>query len=136
MAKFIKTAVTDLTGLEKTAILLSEIGPLYNDKYDELMECLHLKTSEIKKIRKAIIKLGKYQPAGRGTEQGFAEIQREKIVLNEVMQFGKRRGIFNNNAGLQKSRQNVKDDFTEDLSEMIKNDPKEVAKILSSWLGE
>ncbi|MBR5866932.1 MAG: hypothetical protein IKZ04_03380 [Spirochaetaceae bacterium] len=136
MAKFIKTAVTDLTGLEKTAILLSEIGPLYNDKYDELMEFLHLKTSEIKKIRKAIIKLGKYQPSGRGTEQGFAEIQREKIVLNEVMQFGKRRGIFNNNAGLQQSRQNVKNDFTEDLSEMIKNDPKEVAKILSSWLGE
>ena len=136
MAKFIKTAVTDLTGLEKTAILLSEIGPLYNDKYDELMECLHLKTTEIKKIRKAIIKLGKYQPSGRGTEQGFVEIQREKIVLNEVMQFGKRRGIFNNNAGLQQSRQNVKNDFTEDLSEMIKNDPKEVAKILSSWLGE
>lgn len=136
MAKFIKTAVTDLTGLEKTAILLSEIGPLYNDKYDELLECLHPTTSEIKKIRKAIIKLGKYQPAVRGTEQGFAEIQREKIVLNEVMQFGKRRGIINENAGLQKSRQNVKDDFTEDLSEMIKNDPKEVAKILSSWLGE
>ena len=54
MEGFIRTTKPALSGPEKVAILLAEIGPLFNSNYDELFEKLHLSTKEIKKIRKAV----------------------------------------------------------------------------------
>ena len=63
MERFIITTKPALSGPEKVAILLAEIGPLFNSNYVELFEALHLSTAESKKIRKAMQKLGRYAPA-------------------------------------------------------------------------
>ena len=57
MDKFIKTTNENLSGLEKAAILLAEIGPSDNSNYDALFEALHLSADEIKKLRRAMKKL-------------------------------------------------------------------------------
>lgn len=133
---FIKTTSQELSGIEKTAILLAEIGPMYNNNYDALMDSLHLSVEEKTKIRKAMERLGTYQPARKEFQTGMAEIKREEAVLNEVIEFGKRRGIFHPVEYSSIQGQYVKRDVANGFSEMVKNDPQAVADILSKWIGE
>ena len=53
MEGFIRTTKPALSGPEKVAILLAEIGPFFNSNYDQLFEAMHLSDEEIRKIRKA-----------------------------------------------------------------------------------
>lgn len=133
---FIKTTSQELSGIEKTAILLAEIGPMYNNNYDALMESLNLSTEEKEKIRKAMMRLGSYHPARKDYETGMAEIKREQAVLNEVIEFGKRRGIFHPVEKSSIQGQYVKKDMTNGLADFAKNNPKAVADILAKWIGE
>lgn len=136
MIKLIKTTAKELSGVEKAAILLAEIGPLYNDNYAELEKALNLSPAEMKKIRKAMEGLGQYHPARHGMEVGMAEIKREEAVLEEVIEFGKRRGIFNPVEKSTIPNQYIRKDLTNGLADIAKNDPEGVAKILASWIGE
>ena len=106
MEKFIKTSSAKLSGLEKAAVLLAELGPAFNKN------------------------LGSYNPA----VHGIGEILREESVLNEVIEFGKLRGIFH---PVEKNRTgNSRFDISNGVSDMAKQNPEAVAKILSSWLGK
>lgn len=136
MRPFIKTTSKELSGVEKTAILLAEIGPMYNENYDELLKALNLTTDEMRKIRQIMEKLGKYDPMHHEYETGMAEIKREQAVLEEVIEFGKRRGIFHRVEKSNIPNQYVRNDLTHGLAEMAKKDPEGIAKVLSSWLGE
>lgn len=136
MKKFIKTTAKELTGAEKAAILLAEIGPLYNDNYEELEKALNLSPEDMKKIRTAMENLGPYKPAQKSLEVGMAEIKREEAVLGEVIEFGKRRGIFHPVEKPTVSNQYIRNDINNSISEMAKKDPEGVAKILASWIGE
>lgn len=138
MTKLIKTTATakELSGVEKAAILLAEIGPFYNDNYAELEKVLNLTPAEMKKIRKAMERLGQYRPARHGMEVGMAEIKREEAVLEEVIEFGKRRDIFNPVEKSKIPNQYIRKDLTNGLADIAKNDPEGVAKILASWIGE
>ncbi len=119
MEKLIK--VTDkrktLKGIQKTAILLGELGP---ENSKAILECLNLSTKEYKKITKELKKLNKYSVNN-------VQIKANEIaVLNEVVKYGKAKGIINP----------VEKDHTIGLKNLANNNPSELAKILSSWLGD
>lgn len=134
--KLIKTTAKELSGVEKAAILLAEIGPLYNNNYVELEKALNLTPTEMRKIRKTMEKLGQYHPARHGMKVGMAEIKKEEAVLEEVIDFGKRRGIFHPVEKKNVPNQYINKDLTYGLADIAKNDPEVVAKILASWIGE
>ena len=87
MEQFIKTTTPSLSGPKKVAILLAEIGPFFNSNYDQLYGALHLSDEEIRKIRKAMKKLGRYAPAKVSYEKGMEQIQQEQAAMYSVEQF-------------------------------------------------
>lgn len=135
MEKFVKTTEPKLSGIEKAAILLAELGPSYNNNYDALMDSLNLSTDEKEKIRRAMQLLGSYHPAQHGMDYGMMEIRREEAVLNEVIEFGKRKGIFHPLNPDEFKNPYIKKDTSNGLAEMAKNNPKAVADILTSWIN-
>ena len=138
MEGFIKTSKPELTGFEKAAILMAEVGPLFNSNYDALFEKLQLTTNEIKKIRKAIKKLGYYAPARASYENGMEQIAREQSVLKEALSFGASRGITKKAetaAGIQK-QQPVKQLMPDKIKNMASQNPDDLAKVIQTWLGE
>ena len=135
MDKFIKTTNENLSGLEKAAILLAEIGPSDNSNYDALFEALHLSTDEIKKLRKTMKKLGRYAPARTNYEDGMKQIQREQAVLQEALAFGKRKGIASNISESQRLSKLVDQDESTKIKKLVAEKPDNVAKVIRSWLG-
>lgn len=133
--EFLKTSLPELTGTEKAAILLAELGPGYNNNYDALMEALNLSTDEKEKIRRAMERLGAYAPAQHGLQRGLFEIRREEAVLSEAIEYGKRRGIFRPLEPHELKNKYVKNDGTNGLSDLAKTNPKAVADILSGWIN-
>jgi flagellar motor switch protein FliG len=132
--QFIKTTTTSLSGPEKVAILLAEIGPFFNSNYDQLYGALHLSDEEIRKIRKAMKKLGRYAPAKVSYEKGMEQIQQEQSVLQEALDYGVRKGIVSKTGG--KGGKTLKDFIPEDVKNIANQNPEDVAKVLRSWLGE
>ena len=129
MEKFIKTSSAKLSGLEKAAVLLAELGPAFNNNYAALEQALNLSEKEKIKLANAMKNLGSYNPV----VHGIGEILREESVLNEVIEFGTLRGIFH---PVEKNRTgNSRFDISNGVSDMAKQNPEAVAKILSSWLG-
>ena len=135
MDKFIKTTKGNLSGIEKAAILLAEIGPSDNSNYDALFEALHLSTDEIKKLRKAMKKLGRYAPARANYEEGMDQIHREQAVLQEALAFGKRKGIAPNVSESKRLNKIVDQNETAKIQKLVAENPDDVAKVLRSWLG-
>ena len=133
---FIKTTQPILSGPEKVAILLAEIGPLFNSNYDQLFEAMHLSTDEIKKIRKAMKKLGRYAPAKTSYENGMEQINKEQAVLKEALDFGVRRGIANNPTTKEVTHKTLKDFIPSDVKDLANQNPEDVANVLRSWLKE
>lgn len=131
MDQFIKTSLPQLSGVEKAAILLAEIGPAFNNNYAALENELQLSDDEKIKLAQAMKNLGTYNPA----RHGMGEILREESVLNEFIEFGKKRGIFHPVENPSFGR-NSRTDASNGVSQMAKQDPEAVAKILSSWLGD
>ncbi len=137
MEGFIRTTKSALSGAEKVAILLAEIGPLFNSKYDELFEALYLSTAEIKKIRKAMKKLGRYSPAQASSyENGMEQIARETSVLQEALDYGARRGILSKRTKVEAFQKTIKQLMPDKIKDMANKNPDDVAKVIRSWLGE
>ena len=136
MDGLIRTTKPALSGPEKVAILLAEIGPFFNSNYDELFEKLHLTTKEIKKIRKAMQKLGRYAPAKKSYENGLEQIAKEQSVLQEVLEFGARRGIAKLPATKETTHKTLKDFIPSDVKNLANQNPEDVANVLRSWLME
>ena len=132
--QFIKTTEPVLSGPEKVAILLAEIGPFFNSNYDQLYGAMHLSDEEIKKIRKAMKKLGRYAPAKVSYEKGMEQIQQEQSVLKEALDYGVRKGIVNKT--VSNGGKALKDFIPEDVKNIANQNPEDVAKVLRSWLGE
>ena len=134
MDQFIKTTTPSLSGPEKVAILLAEIGPFFNSNYDQLYGAMHLSDEEIRKIRKAMKKLSRYAPAKLSYEKGMEQIQQEQSVLKEALNYGVRKGIVSKTTGI--SGKTLKDFIPEDVKNIANQNPEDVAKVLRSWLGE
>ena len=135
MNKLVKMTARELTGVEKVAILLAEIGPLFNEDYVAFEKKLNLSPDEMKRIRMAMEGLEKYHPAMHGNDIGIAEIQRESSVLEELLDYGKRKGIFSPSENQKINSSFMKKDPTNGFAEIVKKDPEAVAKVLSSWLS-
>lgn len=136
MEKLIKTTTPSLSGSEKAAILLAEIGPLFNSNYDQLFGALHLSDEEIRKIRKSMKKLGKYEPGKVSFEKGMEQIKQEQSVLQEALEFGVHRGIAKMPASNELTHKTLKDFIPADLKNLANQKPEEVANVLRTWLGE
>ena len=134
MDGFIRTTAPVLSGPEKVAILLAEIGPFFNSNYDQLFEAMHLSDEEIKKIRKAMKKLGRYAPAKVSYEKGMEQIKQEQSVLQEALNYGVRKGIVSKTGG--NDSKSIKDYIPADIKNIANQNPEDVAKVLRSWLGE
>lgn len=90
---FIKTTGSGLSGAEKAAILIAELGPSFVSSYDQLY-ALHLTKDEISKIKKAMKKIGSYNPGKMTDAVGVAQIRREQDVLREALSFFRaKRGV-------------------------------------------
>ena len=90
---FIKTTGSGLSGAEKAAILIAELGPNFVSSYDQLY-ALHLTKNEISKIKKAMKKIGPYNPTKVPEAVGVAQIRREQDVLREALSFFRaKRGV-------------------------------------------
>ena len=137
MDGFIRTTKPALSGPEKVAILLAEIGPLFNSNYDQLFEAMHLSAEEIKKVRKAMKKLGRYAPAYASSyEKGIEQITRESSVLEEALDFGVRRGIAKMPTAKETTHKTLKDFIPSDLKNMANQKPEDIANVLRTWLSE
>lgn len=90
---FIKTTGSGLSGAEKAAILIAELGPSFVSSYDQLY-ALHLTKDEISKIKKAMKKIGPYNPDKMTETVGIGQIKREQEVLREALAFFRaKRGV-------------------------------------------
>ncbi len=117
---FVKTV--QLSGPQKAAILLGEL----DSSFLEYLKTF-LTKKEFKKLTKEFFKLGvNYNP-----KDSF-EVNRELSVLYELEDYGKKRGIYKEVPHFVKTTQNNESDF----SDIIKNDPNSLAKVLSKWLKE
>lgn len=123
MENFIATAEPDikLTGAEKTAILLGELGMAVSD---DLLERVGLTEQEKKAVNKAFKKLGRYNPQSR------FEARREVQVLQEVMNFGAYKGI------LPPPKPDFYQQKQQEVLGMMKQNPDAVANLLKTWLGD
>lgn len=123
MENFIATAEPDikLTGAEKTAILLGELGMAISD---DLLERVGLTEQERKAVNKAFKKLGRYNPQSR------FEARREVQVLQEVMNFGAYKGI------LPPPKPDFYQQKQQEVLGMMKQNPDAVANLLKTWLGD
>ena len=74
-----------MTGYEKIAVLLTELGAETSEK---ILSILKLSPVEMNKISKNIMALGSYNP------RNLFHVQRETAVLEEARQFGELRGIY------------------------------------------
>ena len=123
MENFIATPEPDikLTGAEKTAILLGELGMAISD---DLLDRVGLTDREKKAINKAFKKLGKYNPQSR------YEARREVQVLQEVMDYGSYKGI------LPPPKPDFYQQKQQEVLGMMKQNPDAVANLLKTWLGD
>ncbi len=123
MENFIATAEADikLTGAEKTAILLGELGMALSD---DIIERVGLSEREKKAINAAFKKFGKYNPHSR------FEALREVQVLQEVMNYGDYKGI------LPPPKPDFYQQKQNEVLGMMKNNPDTVVNLLKTWLGD
>ena len=133
MERFIKTTAAELSGSQKAAILLAEIGPLLNNNYNELYKHLKLSTLEIEKLRIAMENLTPYL---KTEPKNIDEIYREQAVLAEAINFGRQRGIFHPIPKEQLKNTHVKTTPAGTIASMVNENPEGVAKLVSKWLDE
>ncbi|MBQ4379243.1 MAG: hypothetical protein II821_08625 [Treponema sp.] len=113
-----------MTGYEKIAILLTELG---SETSEKILAILNLSPAEMNKISKNILALGGYNP------RNMLHVQRETAVLEEVKNFGELRGIYKEvapgNGGFI-----MVDDNLESLKREVPKNPEDVANVLRGWL--
>lgn len=113
-----------MTGYEKIAILLTELG---SEASEKILSILKLSPSDMNKISKNIMSLGPYNP------KNMLHVQRETAVLEEVKKFGELRGIYREVAPKNGGFLMV-DDKIESLKNEIPKSPEDVANVLRGWL--
>jgi len=133
LEQFIKTTVAELTGNQKAAILLAELGPLANDRYQELYKHLKLSTSQLEKLRVTMEGLSPYL---KTEPKNINEIYREQAVLTEALNYGKKRGIFQPIPKDQLKNTSVKTSPEGEINKLVDKDPQTVAKVVSQWLDK
>ena len=123
MSDFIKTAYPYISGIQKAAILLGELG---SDASEAVFRYLHLSDSERSSLTATIRRLGKYDPRDE------RQVLRELAVLQEAIDYGTARGIFT--APRKQTGQGTSVRNPTDIARMAKTNPDAVARILKSWL--
>ncbi len=126
---------SELTGSQKVAILLAEIGPFRNERYKDLFKALKLSNSEMKKIRLAMESL---QPYLKTEPKDIREIYREQNVLKALLDFCEARGMFKPNKHFEtekSSEEKSKNDKTS-FGKIISDNPEAVARIIGNWLDK
>ncbi|MBQ9205598.1 MAG: hypothetical protein IJ158_02670 [Treponema sp.] len=113
-----------MTGYEKIAILLTELG---SETSEKILDILKLSPSEMNKISTQIMALGTYNP------RNALHVQKETAVLEEVRKFGELRGIYREVAPNAGGFLMV-DDNLENLKKEIPKSPEDVANVLRGWL--
>lgn len=113
-----------MTGYEKIAILLTELG---SETSEKILSILKLSPAQMNKISKNIMALGSYNP------RNLLHVQRETAVLEEVKKFGELRGIYREVAP-QNGGFIMVDDKLENLKKEIPKSPEDVANLLRGWL--
>ena len=113
-----------MTGYEKIAILLTELG---SETSEKILSILKLSPAQMNKISKNIMSLGSYNP------RNLLHVQRETAVLEEVKRFGELRGIYREVAP-QNGGFIMVDDKLENLKKEIPKSPEDVANLLRGWL--
>jgi len=128
---FVKSS--QLTGAQKAAILLAEIGPAFNDHYAALKEALNLNRKEMKKVRLAMKSLPLYL---RSEPKNIREIYREQDVLEAALRFGEARGIYNPEEHVkEETPAYLKNDKT-GVGKLVAENPDAIARIIGSWLDK
>lgn len=122
MQGFIKSdnAVIHLTGYEKIAILLGEVGPSIAQK---IMSGITFTTKQLHSINKAFKNLGEYNPRDKYM------VSRELSVLEEFVQYGTRLGIYKEIPPKEK-------DTPHDsrLDAVTTQKPEVIADLLKHWM--
>ena len=113
-----------MTGYEKIAVLLTELG---SEASEKILHILKLSPVEMNKIRRNILSLGDYNP------RNLLHVQRETAVLEEAKKFGELRGIYREVAPGAGGFIMV-DDNLESLKREIPKSPEDVANVLRGWL--
>lgn len=116
-----------LSGYEKTAILLGELDA---QSFDLVMNELPLNRVQLKKIRKAMKKLGKYNP------HDYRQTVKETSVLGEMMNFFRRRNITTNKNPVSSLKLNLNSQQNTDVTKVTSENAAEIANILKTWLNE
>lgn len=116
-----------LSGYEKTAILLGELG---KETGNLVLRNLNLSVKQSKKIRKAMKKLGKYNP------DDYFQVGKEIQVLSETVSFLRNRLTIRGKSTKLAINLETPVQKDEEISNVAKQKPDEIAKILKSWLGD
>ncbi|MCR4822043.1 MAG: hypothetical protein K5873_04115 [Treponema sp.] len=114
-----------MTGYEKIAILLTELG---SETSEKILSILKLSPAQMNKISKNIMALGSYNP------KNLLHVQKETAVLEEVKKYGELRGIYRDVAGQNGNGFLMVDDNLESLKKEIPKSPEDVANVLRGWL--
>jgi len=110
-----------LSGSEKVAILLSELGMAISD---DILGRVVLTDKEKKALNKAYKKFGKYNPHNR------YEARREVQVLQEVMNYGKFKNI------LPAPKPDFYHQKQQEVLSLVQESPDTVVNLLKGWLGD
>lgn len=114
-----------MTGYEKIAVLLTELG---SETSEKILSILKLSPAQMNKISKNIIALGTYNP------RNLLHVQRETAVLEEVRVFGELRGIYKDVSSQKGNGFLMVNDNLDSLKKEVPKNPEDVANVLRGWM--
>ena len=121
----ISGSIPKITGYQKAAILLAELG-LETSK--EIIEYLKLTPKEHKKLLNTYKKLGSYP-------RNINDIIREEKVLAETLNYGKVKGIYTPIEKEDLQTQYLKNNQAQ-VSKMLNDSPDTITNIIKNWLDQ
>ena len=121
----ISGSIPKITGYQKAAILLAELG-LETSK--EIKEYLKLTPKEHKKLLNTYKKLGSYP-------RNINDIIREEKVLAETLNYGKVKGIYTPIEKEDLQTQYLKNNQAQ-VSKMLNDSPDTITNIIKNWLDQ
>ena len=121
----ISGSIPKITGYQKAAILLAELG-LETSK--EIKEYLKLTPKEHKKLLNTYKKLGSYP-------RNINDIIREEKVLAETLNYGKVKGIYTPIEKEDLQTQYLKKNQAQ-VSKMLNDSPDSITNIIKNWLDQ
>ncbi|MCR4742689.1 MAG: hypothetical protein K5866_07475 [Treponema sp.] len=127
MDNFIKISgsIPKLSGYQKAAILLGELGP---EASKEVKEFIKLTQKENKKLRNAFKNLGPYP-------RNINDIIREEKVLAEAINYGKVKGIYTPIEKVDLQAQYLKKNQAQ-VSKMLNDSPDTITNVIKNWLDQ